>query len=202
VLRSAIELAAKGPFRELTIEQIAKAAGISRSAFYTHFADKHELLLVAVGELEGELAAAAEGWWRGATPPAVRVRAAVEGLVSVYADHAELLRLIAEVSTYDGEVRARWLEITGRFIDGAADAIRAEQRAGLIAKAMPAQTTAEGLVWMTERCCQVYLSNPGRVAEDVVEALVPIWTAALYPGLIPADELRPTDIGEAAGEPG
>ena len=44
---------------------------------------------------------------------------------------------------------------------------------------------------MAERCCYIYLARGERTPEQVVEAMAPVWTAALYPGVIPADQLRP-----------
>lgn len=197
VLRAALELAAEGPYRDLTVDRIARAAGISRSAFYTHFADKHELLLAALGEVSDELDRTAERMWRTRGAPALRVRLALRGVVSLYAEHLELLGIATEVSTYDEEVRAVWLGIATRFIDAAADHIRAEQRAGLIPKALRAEPIAEGLVWMAERCCSIYLRGGERTPEELVEGLAPAWTAALYPGVIPADELRPNELRSA-----
>lgn len=197
VLRTALELAEDAPYRDLTVERIARAAGISRSAFYTHFADKHELLLAALGEVSEELDRSAERMWRTQGAPALRVRLALRGVVSLYAEHLGLLRIATEVSTYDEDVRAVWLGIATRFIDAAANHIRAEQRAGLIPKALRAEPTAEGLVWMAERCCSIYLRGGERTPEELVEGLAPAWTAALYPGVIPADELRPTELRSA-----
>src|SRR5688500_13981699 len=109
VLRSAIELADQAPFRDLTVDEIARAAGLSRSAFYTHFRDKHDLLLTAVDEVAEQLYRMADRWWHGTGPPAERVRRAIEGVVSVWSAQAGLLRVATEVSTYDEEVRAMWL---------------------------------------------------------------------------------------------
>ncbi len=44
---------------------------------------------------------------------------------------------------------------------------------------------------MAERCCYIYLGRRERTPEEVVAAVAPVWTAALYPGVIPAEELRP-----------
>jgi TetR/AcrR family transcriptional regulator, ethionamide resistance regulator len=191
VIRQALELAETRPFRDVTVDEIARAAGLSRSAFYTHFSDKHELLLAAVEEVADELYRMSDRWWSGSGPPGDRVRQALEGVVSVYAEHARLLRVATEVSTYDDEVREFWLAIVGRFIAAAAEHIRAEQRAGLIPELLEAQATSEGLVWMAERCCYIYLSRGERTPEQVVDAMAPVWTAALYPGVIPAEQLRP-----------
>src|SRR5918994_6826794 len=84
VLAKALELAEERPFRDITVDEIARAAGLSRSAFYTHFHDKHELLLAAVQEVADELYEMSERWWSGEGAPADRVRRALEGVVSVY----------------------------------------------------------------------------------------------------------------------
>ena len=52
---------------------------------------------------------------------------------------------------------------------------------------------------MGERCCYIYLGRGEQTPEQVVERLAPVWTATLYPGVIPADELRP-DVLADGGE--
>jgi TetR/AcrR family transcriptional regulator, ethionamide resistance regulator len=191
VIATSLRLAERGSFRDLTVDQIARSAGISRSAFYTHFEDKLGPLRVAVEEVSASLYEMAERWWHGIGPPAERVRRAIEGVVSVYAENATVLRIAAEVSTYDEEMRALWLDIAGRFIEATAEHIRSEQTRGLIPGALDPRATAEGLFWMAERCCYVYLGRRERKPAEVVEGIVPVWTAALYPGVIPAGQLAP-----------
>jgi TetR/AcrR family transcriptional regulator, ethionamide resistance regulator len=173
------------------VDEIARSAGLSRSAFYTHFADKEDLLLAAVEEVSRQLYEMADRWWHGVGPPAERVRRAIEGVVSVYASEAGLLRIAAEVSTYDEQVRRLWLDIAERFIEATADHVRAEQDLGLIAHNLDPRATAEALYWMAERCCYVYLGRSERKPAAVVDALAPVWTAALYPGVIRAGQLAP-----------
>jgi TetR/AcrR family transcriptional regulator, ethionamide resistance regulator len=191
VISSALKLAERGSFRDLTIDQIARTAKVSRPAFYTHFSDKEELLLAAVGDVSEELYEMADRWWHGVGPPAQRVRQAIEGVVSVYAGDARLLRIAAEVATYDEEVRILWLDIAERFIEATADHIRSEQDVGLIPRALHPRATAEALYWMAERCCYIYLGRGERTPKQVVQALMPVWVAALYPGVIPAGQLSP-----------
>ncbi|MSO41040.1 MAG: TetR/AcrR family transcriptional regulator [Solirubrobacterales bacterium] len=188
VLAAALKLAEQGSFRDLTVDEISRAAGISRSAFYLHFRDKHDLLLAALGDADRELYEMADRWWHGEGPPAELVREAIEGVVRVYAGHAELLRIATEVSTYDAEVREVWLGIAERFIVATADHIRSEQAAGLIPRALDPRATAETLVWMNERCCYIYLARGERTPEQVIDPIARVWSGALYPGVIPADE--------------
>ncbi|HEX5820642.1 MAG TPA: hypothetical protein VFY30_02635 [Solirubrobacterales bacterium] len=133
----------------------------------------------------------ADRWWHGAGPPAERVRRAIDGVVSVYADHALVLRIAAEVSTYDEAVRALWLDLAERFIEATADHIRSEQDVGLIPRTLEPRPTAESLFWMAERCCYVYLGRGERTPKHLVDGLAPVWTAALYPGVIPAGQPSP-----------
>jgi TetR/AcrR family transcriptional regulator, ethionamide resistance regulator len=191
IISSALRLAEKGSFRDLTIDEIARSADVSRPAFYTHFSDKEELLLVAVGEVSEQLYEMADRWWHGVGPPAQRVRQAIEGVVSVYAGEARLLRIAAEVATYDDEMRALWLDIAERFIEATAHHIRSEQEVGLIPRTLDPRSTAEALYWMAERCCYMYLGLGQRTPQEVVRGLMPVWVAALYPGVIPAAQLSP-----------
>ena len=191
VIASALKLAEKESFRDLTIDEIARSADVSRPAFYTHFSDKEELLLIAVGEVSEELYEMADRWWHGVGPPAQRVRQAIEGVVSVYAGEARLLRIAAEVATYDDQMRALWLDIAERFIEATADHIRSEQEVGLIPRTLDPRSTGEALYWMAERCCYMYLGRGERTPKQVVQGLMPVWVAALYPGVIPAGQLSP-----------
>jgi TetR/AcrR family transcriptional regulator, ethionamide resistance regulator len=191
IISNALRLAEKGSFRDLTIDEIARSANVSRPAFYTHFSDKEELLLVAVGEVSEQLYEMADRWWHGVGPPAQRVRQAIEGVVSVYAGEARLLRIAAEVATYDDEMQALWLDIAERFIEATADHIRSEQEVGLIPRTLDPRSTAEALYWMAERCCYMYLGRGERTPKQVVQGLMPVWVAALYPGVIPAGQLSP-----------
>jgi AcrR family transcriptional regulator len=198
LVSSALELAERGPFRDLSVDEIASAAGLSRSAFYTHFRDKHDLLLGAVEEIADELYRMADRWWHGEGPPADQVRVAIQGVVSVYAKHTGVLRVATEVSTYDDDVREFWLRIIQRFIDATAEHIYAEQAAGLIPTTLAPEPTAESLVWMVERCCYIHLARAERKPGEVVRALAPVWTAALYPGVVPTEQLRPARRASAS----
>jgi AcrR family transcriptional regulator len=180
IVRAAIGLAGDAPFKDLSVDEIARAAGVSRPAFYTYFADKAELLLGAVEEVSKALYEQADTWWHGEGEPAELVRGAVGGIAEIYARNASLLRVAVEVSTYDDEVREFWLALTAQFIDATASHIRADQERGLIRGDIDPEGTAESLVWMTERCCYIYLGRGERRPEQVTGALIPVWVGALY----------------------
>ncbi len=191
ILRRALELAEDRPYADLTVEEISRAAGISRSAFYTHFRDKEDLLLAAVEEVADDLYEMAERWWHGEAgeSPAQLVRNALTGVVAVWSSRVSLLRAV--IDAHGAEVRERWVGIVQRFVDATAEHLAAERERGLLAEHLDPAGAAEVLVWGAERCCYVCLVRERRQPETVVEQLTSLWMAALYPGVVPAYELRP-----------
>jgi AcrR family transcriptional regulator len=180
-VRSAtLALAEEMPFKDLTVDQIARAAGISRTAFYFYFRSKHDLLRAAMEEISDETYREADRWWHGEGEPRVLIKAAIEGVVAVYLRHAGLMRVGQEVAMYDAEMGELWRELIDRFITATAAHLRREQAAGRL-RALDAEETAESLVWMMERCNYVYLGLGRRDHRHVVETLTAIWYHALYP---------------------
>jgi AcrR family transcriptional regulator len=184
VTASTLELAEQVPFNDLTVDQIARAAGLSRTAFYFYFRSKHDVLRAAMEEVTEEAFREADRWWHGEGEPRSLIRAAIEGVVDVYQRHVNLMRVGQEVAMYDAEMAALWQELMGRFVDATAEHLRAEQAAGRL-RALEPVAAAESLVWMMERCSYVYLGLGRRSRADTVETLTAIWYHALYPDPAP-----------------
>jgi TetR/AcrR family transcriptional regulator, ethionamide resistance regulator len=180
VTAATLELAEEVAFKDLTVDQIARAAGLSRTAFYFYFRSKHDLLRAAMEEVSDEAFREADRWWHGEGEPRSLIRAAIEGVVDVYQRHVNLMRVGQEVAMYDPEMAALWQELMDRFIDATAEHLRAEQAVGRLRPLEPG-ATAESLVWMMERCNYVYLGLGRRSRAQVVETLTAIWYHALYP---------------------
>ncbi len=188
LVRAMVELADDASFRDLTVDEIARRAGLSRSAFYFYFRDKQDLLSGAAEEVVEDLYREADRWWHGEGEAEARVRRALSGVASLYARHGRLLGLAVEVSTYDPEIGAVWRALISRFVDATVEHIRAEQAAGNVGDLDPLATT-EPLVWMTERCLWLFLASGERSVEAVVDQLVPVWMAVIY-GMPASGRLR------------
>lgn len=180
VVAAALRLAESSAFKDLTVDEIARAAGVSRPAFYIHFSDKEALLLTAVEQIAGTLYDEADRWWHGSGDPEQLVEESVGGVVSVYAANASLMRIATEASTYDEEIREFWMALVGRFIAATAEHIASEQGEGRINRDLEPGPTAESLVWMVERCCYIHLARAEREPSAVTASLTALWVAALY----------------------
>jgi AcrR family transcriptional regulator len=180
VREATLELAEQLSFKDVTVDRIARAAGISRTAFYFYFRGKEELLRAAIEEATEEAFQQTDRWWHGEGHPRELIRTAVAGVVEVYRRNERLMRVVQEVSTYNAEMAELWQQSIGRFIAATADHLAAERAAGRLRPLDPA-AAAESLVWMTERCNYMYLSLGRRSPEEEIETLTEIWYHALYP---------------------
>jgi AcrR family transcriptional regulator len=80
-------------YQSLRVEDLVGLAGVSRGAFYEQFRDRDDLLLAAVADIGAHgLRDARTAFERGGSP-AVRLRAAVEGLIGFATAQPEAARL-------------------------------------------------------------------------------------------------------------
>jgi AcrR family transcriptional regulator len=186
VLQAMEELLGGGAtYATLSVERIAKRAGISRTAFYFYFADKRELLMRLASKLSDELYREADAWWSGAGDGSQQLTTALEKIAALYRAHGPLVRAIVELSTYDEVVGPFWHALVGRFVDASAERIAIEVAAGRASAAScgSPEATAFALVWMTERSLHQMLVQDACVPDDaVVRALAGIWVATVYGG--------------------
>jgi len=181
-----VEMLAERPFKDVTVDELAKRAGLSRTAFYFYYPDKNEVLKEAANTAAAGVYAEADRWWHGEGRPEDLVREALEGIAGVYCDHADVLRAAVEATTYDLEFRTFYEALIRRFVDATAEHLRRELGAGRVRPLEP-DSIAEALVWMAERCNYAFLLLEGRPKSEVVDSLTAIWIHAIYPDSRVAD---------------
>jgi TetR/AcrR family transcriptional regulator, ethionamide resistance regulator len=167
-------------FRDLRVESVAEAAGLSRSAFYFYYRDKRDLLMDAAAGMSEELFRQADRWWHGDGSPDALVREALGGVAQNWVDNEVLLRTVTEVSTYDDEMRRFWRGMVTRFVTATADHIEREQADAKIDASLDAERTAEQMIWGAERTLYIFISTGERDSDDVVASIADFWLRALY----------------------
>jgi TetR/AcrR family transcriptional regulator, ethionamide resistance regulator len=182
VLEATEALLAEGAtYPELNIERIAKRAGISRTAFYFYFRDKRELLMRLAEDVTQRLYAEGDVWFSGGDDdPAEEIGLAIRNSATLYREHGELLRALADAATTDQELARFWHQIIDRFVDRAQQRIEAARAAGRRGPGPP-RATAFALCWMTERTFhqQSFLGDP-LPQNELLDALTGIWVRVIY----------------------
>ncbi len=194
IITAATELVRETSYGALTVDDVMRAAGFSRTIFYRHFDDLADLLQRAAGaafaelfEIERGLAAAA------ARGPLEIIPAAIEPAVDVYARHGPLLRAIAEAAIVDEQIAAAQQSVRGRF-----DALLADAIAAMPATAGLERTATEQLARALNRLNESYLLDsfgrtPAVTTELAVSVLTRIWTATIARPPDAADVTAATD---------
>jgi AcrR family transcriptional regulator len=132
-------------FKDITVDELSRAAGLSRTAFYFYFPGKEQALMSAASEVTAELFERADTWWHGEGPPEELVRGALDGILQVYVEHAALLRATVELTSYSQEFEDFYKGLLDRFVRATADHLRRERDAGRVSAALQAlQAAAAG----------------------------------------------------------
>jgi AcrR family transcriptional regulator len=173
-------LAEGAAFPALTVDEIARRAGIGRTAFYFYFRDKRELLVRLTEDVAGALYEQADRWWHGEGDGAEELRKIVGPVVRLWLRHAPALCAVVQAAASDDEVRDFWRALAGRFIEATRERIEREQTAGRAVPGVPPGETAFALVWMTERACYQHAQEGRTESEALVEALTGIWLRSVY----------------------
>jgi AcrR family transcriptional regulator len=181
LLQAAEELLAEGAaFPALTVDEIARRAGIGRTAFYFYFRDKRQLLVRLTEDVAGALYEQADRWWHGEGDGAAELAGIIGPVVRLWLRHAPALCAVVQVAGWDDEVRDFWQALAGRFIDATRERIEREQAAGRAVPGVPPAETAFALVWMTERACYQHAQGGALEPEALIEALTGIWLRSVY----------------------
>ena len=168
------------PFSELSVERIARRAGISRTAFYFYFSDKRELLVRLTEDVNALILEQANLWWEREGDPADRVRHALENSLAIHREHALLLRAVAQAATYDESVAGHHRHLVSRVADVTRRHVERENAAGRTRCADP-RATALALTLMTEAAFHQLDEAPGEPGDEgLVEALTAIWVRSIY----------------------
>jgi AcrR family transcriptional regulator len=180
------------PISALSVEEIAAAAGISRSSFYFYFDSKYAALSVALDTVSREIMAISGDFGRNRKEPLARfIPRMLADVGALWRTHEHLLVGMADAAASDPVARQVWHAYMNHFVGQVAATVTAERTAGTIPPGPPeARELAEALLWMSER---IYYLDRVRDAtpqetDRSVQALSAIWLAALTRG---GDKLDP-----------
>jgi AcrR family transcriptional regulator len=180
VLRATDELLREGHrWTDLSVERIATAAGISRTAFYFYFKDKREVLMRLVAEISEEIRHASV-WLAGDADEPALIHDALLRVRDVFNAHGALLRAVVEVAAIDETVGGFFRALMDSFADMAAERADDLRARGLAEPVLPARTATGALMAMTEKAFYEWQVRGADVTDDDVRALSQIWIRTVY----------------------
>jgi AcrR family transcriptional regulator len=189
ILATAERLLTEKPLSAISVDDLARGAGISRPTFYFYFPSKDAVLLSLLDRVVAEAdAATLDASLLPAAGPREGWRRAITTYVETFRAHRALTLAWAEARSTNAEVRELWALVFDEWTQRCAVAIEAERARGAAPHGPPARDLAVLLTSMNERALYATFSGDGpAVAESaVVDVLLEVWLRAIY-GTAPAD---------------
>ncbi|AEF38172.1 MULTISPECIES: TetR/AcrR family transcriptional regulator [Mycobacteriaceae] len=183
ILTTAERLLEQRPLAEISVDDLAKGAGISRPTFYFYFKSKDAVLLSL---LEPLIAAADENFvgavQRLPSDPRRIWRSGIKAFFIAFSSHRAIARAGTEALATSPEFKAMWNGFMQRWIQQTAAMITAERDRGAAPRTIPALDLATSLNQMNERTMMAALiaEEPSVAHDRVVDTLTHIWVSSIY----------------------
>ncbi|MBV9516368.1 MAG: TetR/AcrR family transcriptional regulator, partial [Mycobacteriaceae bacterium] len=183
ILQTAELLLQERALTEISVDDLAKGAGISRPTFYFYFPSKEAVLLTLLDRVVQQVDAAIEALTAELPSDPARVWSAIiTGVFEAFGSQRWVGRNGLALLANRGEMRQMWLALLQKWIDQTALSINAERARGAAPETIPAEDLAVTLNLMNERAMMAVFSaeQPAVPYEHVVETLTHIWLTSIY----------------------
>lgn len=174
-------LAAGASITAISVDALAREAGIARATFYLHFRDKGDLIARLIARVEDEVVGAGGLWFdRAEDATYADLREALQRFLAVYRKHHAILSAAAETASYDAEVAALYQRMLNRFVGESRRAIGRIDERGRARPGLPGML-AEALSWSVNHCYVTYgTSLPAAQQDELVDALAHVVWYAIF----------------------
>jgi TetR/AcrR family transcriptional regulator, ethionamide resistance regulator len=171
------------PFAEISVDDLARGAGISRPTFYFYFPSKDAVLLTLFERVIVEADATFEGRAEDyANDPARVWRDGIYAFFEPLRVHLSVALAGVAATATNAEIRELWSTFMQKWIDRTAAVITAERARGAAPDTVPALDLAAALNLMNERAMFASYSaqKPALDEAAALDTLVHIWVTSIY----------------------
>jgi AcrR family transcriptional regulator len=180
ILAATEQLLRERPLHQLSVADIAEAAGLSRTSFYAYFPSKTAVIAECLRRVMDQVMVAvrpfhnqADGDVEGA------IRLSLEQWVAVGRRHGALLRTVSEEWPHDEELRALWFAMLETVTAGTVKVILSARATGQAPPGADPRALAACLMWGYERVLHVAivggapgLPDPGAIVAPLAQVMV------------------------------
>ena len=185
ILDAAEAVLAERPYRDMSVDELMRRTGMTRSTFYHYFRSLDEVAIALMRRVQGEMMDVAMPWIDAGhdEDPVASVPRAIRAVAEIYARHGRVLAAIHEASFHHEAVQQAWRDgILEDWIRAIAAQLHAQRELG-VTRVRNAPEIARALLLMNtsvfvERLGQ---KQPPDSAESVADTLSEIWVGAIYP---------------------
>lgn len=183
ILATAERLLEERGFAGISVDDLAKGAGLSRPTFYFYFKSKEAVLLSLLEPVIARADSEFDGAVQRLPEDPRRVwRNGIKAFYKAFSSQRTLARAATEALATSSELRSVWLGFMQKWIDQTATLITAERARGAAPETIPAADLATSLNQMNERTMMAALAaeSPAVDEDRVVDTLTHIWVTSIY----------------------
>ncbi|MBW0014196.1 TetR/AcrR family transcriptional regulator [Mycobacterium sp.] len=182
ILSTAERLLAERPLTEISVDDLAKGAGLSRPTFYFYFPSKDAVLLTLFERVIVEADSALENMV--ANPPADRRalwRTGINVFVETFGAH-RAVSLAADAARTNKDLGDLWSRFMQKWVGHITAVIEAERARGAAPVTLPADHLSAALNLLNEKVMLTSFAGarPSVPSEQLLDTLVHIWVNSVY----------------------
>ena len=166
----------------VNIAEIAREAGVGRSAFYFYFENKAAAVGALTERMITETFTVHDGFITGSTEPAARITAMIDGLIDTWQRHRHVFRAMLDARGASPAVREIWDNARESFIDSIAEMIRGERLVGRARVGADPVVLASLLLDLNDRLLERLTRGGPLAPEQLRDGAVDIWLVTIYGG--------------------
>jgi TetR/AcrR family transcriptional regulator, ethionamide resistance regulator len=183
ILETAERLLESRALRDISVDDLARGAGISRSTFYFYFPSKESVVLTLLDRVAEEARALRLAALESSGDDARTIwRRALVAIHGTFRSHRTVTLAAAQLFFENDEARELWSRVMEGFVSDTTAAIEMERARGAAPGGPPARDLAIALNWMNERVFHASYAaqDPIISEENVLDVLLSIWSRAIY----------------------
>ena len=168
------------PYRELSVEELMSAAGLTRTIFYRHFDDLADLVVRLLEEASSDLYEQEQSLATTGLDAPDQIRRALEPPVRVLSANGPLLRAVAEAASHDERIDRGYRDLVERFERLIETYLRDLAARGRTRISDPAQTARALNLMSLAYLLDVFGTPEPKVSPEVaLQTLTEIWVGAI-----------------------
>lgn len=184
ILETAERLLEERPLSEISVDDLAKGAGISRPTFYFYFPSKDAVVLTIVERLVADAGGSREEILTALAEegPRAGLRKGLQNLYAAFRARPGVVRAGTDLRTTNQEARDVWTGVMEGWVADVTAVIEFERARGAAPPGQPARDLAIALVQMNERAQYATLlgESPSLEADRVLDVLIDVWLRSIY----------------------
>ena len=167
-------------FDGLNIADVARRAGVTRSAFYFYFENKAAAVAALLEPMYDDGFVASDILTSTTDPPHWRIRAMVEGLLDAVEHHRYLLQAMLDARATNAAIRRLWDDARESFVPAVAAMIAVERDSGRAPDGPPTEVLAGMLLEFNDRLLERYTIGGTLTRQQLSEGAEAVWLRTIY----------------------